>query len=419
MGGLPRRDARPVRHPARAAARRPDATPRSTARSRALVPTGRPGRGLMHGKLHFLAALPRIDGAPAPSTTLGDGVEDLVKRVNAAWTGPPGPKLRLLPDPDHARRRERPRPPAPTTDGCCSASTRRTSAPVGLDLDAEPAPADLRRRPVRQERAAALLRARGRSAPAPEEAQLFVVDYRRVAARRGARGVPAQLPHLRDPGRAGDQGPRGVPRDPHPRPRRHPRAAAQPVVVEGRRGLRPRRRLRPGRHPAGLPLAPARSRCSPRPATSACTSSSPGARAAPRGRIYETGDPVAARPGQPGMLLAARPERARCSGSCGRFPRCPAGPGCSRGTATTWSRSAGPPPSTAPSSVRALRPSLPTTAHVVRSIRTFRMDARYFSPRAQLLAEPWGPGPGPPRTNRATADEGAGMPSALGIPAPA
>jgi len=63
----------------------------------ALVPSGRPGRGLVPGKLHFLGALPRIDGDPDPST-VGDGVDDLIKRSDAAWHGPRGPKLRLLPE---------------------------------------------------------------------------------------------------------------------------------------------------------------------------------------------------------------------------------------------------------------------------------------------------------------------------------
>ena len=61
-----------------------------------LVPTGRPGRGIMVGKVHFLGALPRVDGNPDVGT-LGDGVEDFVRRSAAAWRGPSGPKLRLLP----------------------------------------------------------------------------------------------------------------------------------------------------------------------------------------------------------------------------------------------------------------------------------------------------------------------------------
>ncbi|MDN5893588.1 MAG: type VII secretion protein EccCb [Nocardioides sp.] len=61
-----------------------------------LVPTGRPGRGIIAGKHHFLAALPRIDADPEAST-LGDGVEGLIERTKSAWKGPRGPKLRLLP----------------------------------------------------------------------------------------------------------------------------------------------------------------------------------------------------------------------------------------------------------------------------------------------------------------------------------
>jgi S-DNA-T family DNA segregation ATPase FtsK/SpoIIIE len=63
----------------------------------ALVPSGRPGRGLLTSGLHFLAALPRIDGNPG-TETVGDGLDDLVARVAAAWPGPPGPQLRLLPE---------------------------------------------------------------------------------------------------------------------------------------------------------------------------------------------------------------------------------------------------------------------------------------------------------------------------------
>ena len=61
------------------------------------VPTGRPGRGLVTGGLHFLTALPRIDGDSSPET-LADGIDDLVARVAAAWPGPEAPKLRLLPE---------------------------------------------------------------------------------------------------------------------------------------------------------------------------------------------------------------------------------------------------------------------------------------------------------------------------------
>jgi DNA segregation ATPase FtsK/SpoIIIE, S-DNA-T family len=63
----------------------------------ALVPQDRPGRGIVPGKLHFLGALPRLDGVPE-SATLADAVEAMVEQISQAWTGPSGPKLRLLPE---------------------------------------------------------------------------------------------------------------------------------------------------------------------------------------------------------------------------------------------------------------------------------------------------------------------------------
>lgn len=61
-----------------------------------LVPKGRPGRGLEPQGCHVLLALPRIDGQPDPGT-VGGGVADLISQLSAAWRGPAGPKLRLLP----------------------------------------------------------------------------------------------------------------------------------------------------------------------------------------------------------------------------------------------------------------------------------------------------------------------------------
>ncbi|MEW2396095.1 type VII secretion protein EccCa [Streptomyces sp. NPDC046862] len=56
-----------------------------------------PGRGLTReSKLHYLAALPRIDGKPE-ADDLSEGVADLVARVREHWTGPPAPQVRMLP----------------------------------------------------------------------------------------------------------------------------------------------------------------------------------------------------------------------------------------------------------------------------------------------------------------------------------
>ncbi|MCX4966948.1 type VII secretion protein EccCa [Streptomyces sp. NBC_00654] len=56
-----------------------------------------PGRGLTRdSKLHYLAALPRVDGR-AGAGDLSDGVADLVARVSEHWPGPPAPPVRMLP----------------------------------------------------------------------------------------------------------------------------------------------------------------------------------------------------------------------------------------------------------------------------------------------------------------------------------
>ncbi len=141
----------------------------------ALVPTGRPGRGLIPGKLHFLGALPRIDGTPDPQT-VGDGAADLAARVAAAWHGPSGPKLRLLPD---VVTLEELRRLAPDSQRLLLGINERALAPVGLDPDQE---SHLLVLGDGQSGKSALLRSlvaeitRTRS---PEQAQIIAVDYRR------------------------------------------------------------------------------------------------------------------------------------------------------------------------------------------------------------------------------------------------
>ena len=74
-----------------------EATDSEVDRKAAANVTSLPGRGLNPRGLQMLTALPRIDGVDDASS-LADGVDDLLRRVGAAWHGPAGPKLRLLPD---------------------------------------------------------------------------------------------------------------------------------------------------------------------------------------------------------------------------------------------------------------------------------------------------------------------------------
>jgi DNA segregation ATPase FtsK/SpoIIIE, S-DNA-T family len=99
------------------------------------VPEKTPGRGLTPDRLHFLAALPRIDGS-SEVTDVAEGTADLVARVAAAWPHAAAPKVRLLPrllpaaqlweQADHA---------AP---GIPIGLNETHLAPVRLNLDSEP-----------------------------------------------------------------------------------------------------------------------------------------------------------------------------------------------------------------------------------------------------------------------------------------
>ncbi len=65
-------------------------------RKAANVPEGAPGRGMGRDKLHFLGALPRIDGV-SRTDDLSEAAGRLVSAVSKAWAGPPAPPVRLLP----------------------------------------------------------------------------------------------------------------------------------------------------------------------------------------------------------------------------------------------------------------------------------------------------------------------------------
>ncbi|WP_299532132.1 type VII secretion protein EccCa [uncultured Streptomyces sp.] len=65
-------------------------------RRAATVPRS-PGRGLTRdAKLHYLTALPRIDGVE-DADDLAEGVAALVAAVDESWSGPPAPPVRMLP----------------------------------------------------------------------------------------------------------------------------------------------------------------------------------------------------------------------------------------------------------------------------------------------------------------------------------
>ncbi len=63
----------------------------------AIIPTARPGRGIMTGGMHTLIGLPRIDGVE-DATDVSAGQREFINAVNSAWKGPRAAEVRLLPE---------------------------------------------------------------------------------------------------------------------------------------------------------------------------------------------------------------------------------------------------------------------------------------------------------------------------------
>ncbi|MFE6894449.1 type VII secretion protein EccCa [Streptomyces sp. NPDC057694] len=136
-----------------------------------------PGRGLTaETKLHYLAALPRID-AIEDAGDLADGVADLVSAVAEAWAGPSAPPVRMLP----TRLEARTLPPAP--------QNQRLRIPLGVEeTELGTAWQDFSETPHlvlfgdSESGKTNLLRLMAKSVVetfTPAEARILVVDYRR------------------------------------------------------------------------------------------------------------------------------------------------------------------------------------------------------------------------------------------------
>ncbi len=140
------------------------------------VPEKSPGRGLTRDKLHFLAAVSRMDGRH-DIEDMTEATADLVTRVRAAWPYPPAPKVRLLPREltvaDLATIAD------PAAPGLPIGVNETHLAPVYLDMADEP---HLMVLGDAQCGKTNLLRLVARSIVernAPEQARLVIADYRR------------------------------------------------------------------------------------------------------------------------------------------------------------------------------------------------------------------------------------------------
>ncbi|MBV9650621.1 MAG: type VII secretion protein EccCb [Pseudonocardiales bacterium] len=141
------------------------------------VPAGRPGRGLSRDRLHFLAALPRIDAVTSP-LDVRTGVAEAVARIRRAGTGRTAPRVRLLPE--RIAYQELPAPRAPQPHLIPIGVDEAALETVYLDFTAEPhflCFAD------GESGKTNLLRtiARGIVASStPQQARIIMVDYRRT-----------------------------------------------------------------------------------------------------------------------------------------------------------------------------------------------------------------------------------------------
>jgi len=140
------------------------------------VPAGVPGRGIVTGNLNFLAALPRIDGSQQ-ADDVAAAARELAQTVSAAWSGPPAPAVRMLPD-----RVEYAELAAAVPDGAAGVPLGLAEddlAPVLVDFAAEQhflvfGDTEAGKSTVLRTLATGLTRAF-----TPKEARILVLDYRR------------------------------------------------------------------------------------------------------------------------------------------------------------------------------------------------------------------------------------------------
>ncbi|MFF5212392.1 type VII secretion protein EccCa [Streptosporangium sp. NPDC000396] len=140
------------------------------------VPEATPGRGLTREGLHFLSALPRVDGV-RKSDDLSVGVRALVDAIREAWQGPPAPSVRLLPAvlPATALPDATQTGPGQIPVGIDEA----TLMPVILDLDTDPHFIVVGDTESGKSNLLRLITEGLVARRTPQEARMIVIDYRR------------------------------------------------------------------------------------------------------------------------------------------------------------------------------------------------------------------------------------------------
>ncbi|MFC7104652.1 type VII secretion protein EccCb [Nonomuraea rubra] len=141
------------------------------------VPEGVPGRGLTRDGLHFLSALPRIDGVQ-DAEDLMTGVQGLVTAVRDSWQGQPAKSVRLLPSVLPAASL-----PGPEQSGSRARIAigvdEATLSPVFLDFDTDPHFVVLGDNESGKSNLLKVIAENVAARYEPREAMMIFIDYRR------------------------------------------------------------------------------------------------------------------------------------------------------------------------------------------------------------------------------------------------
>ncbi|WP_020574940.1 type VII secretion protein EccC [Actinopolymorpha alba] len=140
------------------------------------VPVNRPGRGLSPDKLHFLGALPRIDGVES-AEDLADGVKAMTGAVAQSWRGPSAPPVRLLPE--ELPFETLPQPGADVRPGIPIGIDEDELAPIYLNLEEEPHLMVFGATECGKSNLLEVIAKGIVARKTPEEARLIFLDYRR------------------------------------------------------------------------------------------------------------------------------------------------------------------------------------------------------------------------------------------------
>ncbi|MFG1941926.1 type VII secretion protein EccCa [Nonomuraea sp. NPDC048826] len=140
------------------------------------VPEGVPGRGLTRDGMHFLAALPRIDGGRG-AADVSEGMRSLVEAVRQSWQGPSAAPVRLLPSLLPVAQLPGPEQTGPGR--IAIGIDEDALAPVMLDFDTDPHFIVFGDNECGKSNVLKLIMEGLVTRKTPSEAMMIVIDYRR------------------------------------------------------------------------------------------------------------------------------------------------------------------------------------------------------------------------------------------------